>query len=1377
MTASGSAPDPLGQLADEFLERYRRGERPALTEYAARHPDLAEQIRELFPALVMMEAVRPGPPTAVGAAASGGAASPRRLGEYRLVREIGRGGMGVVYEAEQESLGRRVALKVLPPGALGDARHVERFQREARAAARLHHTNIVPVFAVGEENGTHYYVMQYIEGHPLDKVLAELRRLRDETGPRAGPPVERAPAALEAPSTRCGLSEDVARCLEQGPSSAVGRTDGARGADPDAGPPAKPGGSTEPPAAPSSGLMPDPRRPYARRVAQLGVQVADALEYAAGQGVLHRDVKPSNLLLDVWGTIWLTDFGLAKATGTPDLTRTGDLLGTLRYMPLERFDGRADVRSDVYSLGLTLYEMLALRPAFGGHDQAELTRQIATAEAPRLDRLNPQLPRDLVTIVHKAMAKDPADRYQTAAALAEDLRRFLDDRTIVARRLSLPEQAWRLCRRNPAGAALVAALLALVVMAAGGGLWLERQQAERRAERARRRDLARQAVEAALQQADPRRSRDRWREAKAVLTSVESRLDEANCQDLRERLEQACADLELALRLDEIRLQRATYVDDAFAADTAVRDYAAAFAAAGLAPTDPGTPERIRGSAIREQLVAALDDWALASSNSLVRWQLTVLASSVDPDPRWRDRMPGPLVWDERAALEKLAAEIPVAEQSPQFLNVLEVRLRRAGADAERFLRKAQRLHPSDFWLNLDLGLVLMRKDKPAAAAGFLLAALAVRPDCSYVHGKLGRALSKLGETEDAGAAFRRAIELDRKNASAHYDLADALLDRGQTEQAIAEYRRAIECDPPAAMYPHNALGRVLQSRGQVGEAMAEYRRAIASDARAAAPHYNLAVLLAGQGQVGEAMAEYRRVAACDPRDPDPHIELGICLYDREQLDEALAEYRRALELDPKNARAHYLLGVVLRAKGRGEEAVAQFRKAVELDPRGALGNDALAEALLRLGRFAEARAAAQRALDLFPASEPLRPSLRKTLEQGDRMLALDGRLPALLQGSERPGAGELLDQARLCRDYGRPYAAARLYAAAFAARPALADDPGGHNRYDAACAAARAAADPGADQARLGEAERAGLRRQGLDWLRADLAFRTRPRAGGKPAGEAPTSWRTDAALAGVRDQAALEKLSDDERREWQRLWADVAAACPDEPVAQARAHAARREWRQAAACYARALERDPTTEEGHRWFEYAAVLLLSGERPGYARACAHMVERCDPTTLDLRPYHVARACTLAPDSVADPFAPGRLAQKYLDDRGREFWSLTEQAALHYRAGRFKKAVPLLKQSLGADPKPGRAVLNWLWLALAEERLGNSEGARRWLGKAQEWLDQYREGMPGRAEEDLGLHLHNWLEAHVLRREAEALLGAGPAQPKDPGAAALPDR
>src|SRR5262249_48569249 len=163
-----------------------------------------------------------------------------------------------------------------------------------------------------------------------------------------------------------------------------------------------------------------------------------------------------------WGTVWLTDFGLAKAIGAPDLTRPGDLLGTLRYLAPERFAGRADVRSDVYALGLTLYEVLALRPAFDGHDQAELVQQITTVAPLPLHRIGPRLPRDLATIVQKAMAKDPGDRYQTASALADDLRRFLDDRSIEARRASLAEQAWRLCRRHPMTAALVAALLALL---------------------------------------------------------------------------------------------------------------------------------------------------------------------------------------------------------------------------------------------------------------------------------------------------------------------------------------------------------------------------------------------------------------------------------------------------------------------------------------------------------------------------------------------------------------------------------------------------------------------------------------------------------------------------------------------------------------------------------------------------------------------------------------------------------------------------------------------------------------------------------------------------------------------------------------------------
>ncbi|HKB41408.1 MAG TPA: tetratricopeptide repeat protein, partial [Gemmataceae bacterium] len=207
----------------------------------------------------------------------------------------------------------------------------------------------------------------------------------------------------------------------------------------------------------------------------------------------------------------------------------------------------------------------------------------------------------------------------------------------------------------------------------------------------------------------------------------------------------------------------------------------------------------------------------------------------------------------------------------------------------------------------------------------------------------------------------------------------------------------------------------------------------------------------------------------------------------------------------------------------------------------------------------------------------------------------------------------------------------------------------------------------------------------------------------------------------------------------------------------AKGRTHAARRDWAQAAACSTKAVTAG-AIDEGELWFEYAALLLLSGDRPGYVRACAHMIERCGKDR-GPRSYHVARACTLAPDAVADASLPGRLAEKELKDSGRDFWSLTEQGALAYRAGRFQDAVPLFEQSLRADSRLGRAVLNWLWLALAKQHLGEAEEARRWLDKSQAWLDQYRDGMPARAEEELGLHLHNWLEAHVLRREAEGLI------------------
>jgi WD40 repeat protein/serine/threonine protein kinase len=475
MTDSSADRNPVDRLAEEFAERCRHGERPSLTEYTAKYPDLADEIRLVFPALAVLERFKPAVDEATGDFGGGTrqvGPCPERLGDYRLIREVGRGGMGVVYEAEQESLGRRVALKVLPGHALLDGRQRLRFRREARAAAQLHHTNIVPVYGVGEADGLHYYAMQFIQGQPLDQVLEELRRLRQaEGGPAASPTPG---TGITPPKGSPEVSAvAVAQSLltgEYNPAGAPGRADVLA---PDARPPAAaalPAGdaaSARPsdPSAPSA--LSASGRGYWRGVARIGVEVAEALHHAAGQGVLHRDIKPSNLLLDGQGNVWVTDFGLAKvATDRDNLTHTGDIVGTLRYMAPERFNGLGDVRGDVYSLGLTLYELLTLRPAFDETDRSRLLAQVMHGEPPRPRQVNPEVPRDLETVVLKAIAREPARRYQTAAELAEDLRCFAEDRPIRARQAGALERLWRWSRRNPVAAALIGvsgvAMLALV---------------------------------------------------------------------------------------------------------------------------------------------------------------------------------------------------------------------------------------------------------------------------------------------------------------------------------------------------------------------------------------------------------------------------------------------------------------------------------------------------------------------------------------------------------------------------------------------------------------------------------------------------------------------------------------------------------------------------------------------------------------------------------------------------------------------------------------------------------------------------------------------------------------------------------------------------
>jgi len=558
--------DLIDQLAEEFAARYRRGEHPALQEYIDRYPDLADDIRELLPALAEVEQVKVD-----FQAPAAGVVEPvpmlQQLGDFRILREVGKGGMGIVYEAEQVSLGRRVALKLLPRKMLLDANAKARFEREARAAAKLHHTNIVPVFGVGEQAGLPYYVMQFINGLGLDDVLDELNHMRPPDGSTITSPP---PGVLRV--SRKELSAAVlARSMISGDFQAPApvSSSAARLAAPTEDPasPAGPESNPEPQAEPApachresmaaaiataSGRLSDsftisssslrlPRssrhsrgsrdsKPsYWQSVAHIGAQVADALEYAHRQGIVHRDIKPSNLLLDTRGTVWVTDFGLAKTDDQQNLTHTGDLLGTLRYMPPESFEGKSDPRGDIYSLGLTLYELLLLQPAFQEKDRNKLIKQVTTGEPPALDRCRRDIPRDLVTIVHKAIDREPGRRYASAGDFQADLQRFLDDEPIRARPISNGERLLRWGRRHP-GVAILMGVLALILV----GVTVASLFAAARFDR-----LAQQQMQLADQEkataASEREARRAAEEAKNAADEAKSAAEEANKREATQR--------------------------------------------------------------------------------------------------------------------------------------------------------------------------------------------------------------------------------------------------------------------------------------------------------------------------------------------------------------------------------------------------------------------------------------------------------------------------------------------------------------------------------------------------------------------------------------------------------------------------------------------------------------------------------------------------------------------------------------------------------------------------------------------------------------------------------------------------------------------------
>ena len=410
--------DATEELLYECLERVSTHGPGALETMCEEHPSKADELRAGFERLVAMGLVEPqDPDTPVE--------FPDRLGEFRLIRRIGGGGMGMVFLAEQESLGRRVALKVIRPDRVYYAKEVARFRREVEAIAHLRHPGIVSVIAVGQDREIPYFVMEWLEGATLYEILRcfDGRRAEDLTGADLWNAVRE-------------LAERNARAQDSGSSR-------------------------------SSAEIPDLFLGNWCDVAlRITREIAEVLHYAHRQGIVHRDIKPSNLWITPEGRVVLIDFGLARSADASRLTRTGAQMGSLLYMSPEQLAGaEVDERTDIYSLGVTLYELFAFRSPFEADSSEVTARRIVDGDARMPRTFNAAIPRDAQTACMAAMNRDPAHRYRTAADFSRDLANLIARRPIQARPPSLWIRTRRWTERHPARAVGLLLLASLVFFA------------------------------------------------------------------------------------------------------------------------------------------------------------------------------------------------------------------------------------------------------------------------------------------------------------------------------------------------------------------------------------------------------------------------------------------------------------------------------------------------------------------------------------------------------------------------------------------------------------------------------------------------------------------------------------------------------------------------------------------------------------------------------------------------------------------------------------------------------------------------------------------------------------------------------------------------
>jgi tetratricopeptide (TPR) repeat protein len=874
---------------------------------------------------------RPAAPLAAEASASDLPALPG----YRVLREIARGGMGRVLAAHDLALERDVALKVLLPGAAAD-----RFVRESKITARLPHPGIPPVHALGTlADGSPFLAMKLVAGQTL---------------------------AVEM-----------------------------RTAD----------------------------RP---RLLQAFAQVCQAVGFAHSRGVIHRDLKPANVMVGAFGEVQVMDWGLAKdlasrereqpeelvldadAPGSPEdaaQTQAGQVMGTPAYMAPEQARGEAsDARADVFALGGILCAILTGQAPFRGKSMREVIQRagaadLAEAQA-RLECCGADA--ELVTLCRRCLSPNPADRPADGQAVADGLTAYLDGVQERLRQAELAEAAARAraaeeAKRRRLALALAATVLLALTLGGGAWLWLKTERDVRTAQVAREVNDALNRATALREKARVAtvgstaffaRAREQAQRALALAENgpAEETLKE-QVRNLQAELDEERKDRRLLTALEEAFLAQAeTLSENRFASERAVPKFREALRAYGM-PAGEGEPAAVaarirqRPSPVREGLLAALDEWNyIAAHPSRVvsephqDWLRAVLVAA-EPQDGWSRRFRAARekkgTKERQKALERLAARSDVREVPAPSLTRLARQLQSAGSveAAARLLRRAQRRHPADFWINHDLGKTLQKVSPPQReeAARFLTAAVALRPESPGARINLGMALSRKRQWDEAIACFHKAIALDPKYVVAHNNLGMALSRKRQWDEAIACFRKAIALDPKYAV-AHSNLGAALNGKRQWDEAIACCKKGIALDPKFADAHTNLGGALYDKGKVDAAIACFQKAITLDQNDAEAHSNLGNALRRKGQVEQAIACYKKAIDLDPMLAGAHNNMGVALAGKGKVDAAIACYQKAILLDPKYAEAHSNLGNALRRKGKADAAIACCQKAIALDPA-------------------------------------------------------------------------------------------------------------------------------------------------------------------------------------------------------------------------------------------------------------------------------------------------------------------------------------------------------------------------------------------------------------------------